>query len=154
MKMNIKKIKITPELIGFSAFIPGTKLSEKEFENLKYNVHYLADVKRPRNIKHHDLAFALASFLSENAPEDSAWNNCDPYKFLKAIMHEAGITDFYMDMKGEIITYAKSISFETMDEEEFSKVSDLIFCHVARILRIDENYLRKNYKKILDEGTL
>jgi hypothetical protein len=93
-------------------------------------------------------------FICEHAPEDSVWNNGNPEKFIKGIMHDAGVTDFYITPDGEIITHAKSISFVNMDEQEFRKVSDLIFYHVARILNIDEIYLKKNYKKILTTGEL
>jgi hypothetical protein len=154
LKINIIKRKITKEDIGKSAFFPGSATAEKEFEKRQCNVHYIADVKKPRNIKHHDLVFGLANYLSFHAPENSPWNNCTPYKFIKGIMHEAGITDFYMLSDGEIVEYAQSIAFENMDEIEFGKINDLIFFHVSRILKIEEDYLRKNYKEILENDNM
>jgi hypothetical protein len=128
--------------------VPHGKAAEKAMEDLKNNVIYSVEVKKARNPLHHNLIFLLAQIAVEHAPEGSVWEGKDAYAFIKAIELEAGIVDYITKLNGETHVVPRSIAFENMDEIEFNRISDLVFRTVAKILGINEEYLRKNYQEM------
>ena len=114
----------------------------------------LVDFRNPRNAKHHKLIFALAKCTLDNM--SGAWNelylrnpNGAPYLFIKALVMEIGETEIEPNLDGTFRTVPKSISFESMSEDEFQPVSDALFTVCARTLNIDVETLRKNYLEYL-----
>lgn len=108
----------------------------------------------PRNPKHHRLIFAMAKCALDNM--SGPWNemymrdkNNTPYKFIKAIEMEIGLTDDYMNLDGTVRQEPKSIAFENMSEEDFEPISDAVSEVCARVINVPINVFRKNYLQYL-----
>lgn len=130
---------------------PADSYAEGIVSGMKRNTWYTAEIKRPRNPRHHSLVMALATICVHHAPERSVWHNQDPLLFVYAIMYDAGMVVLRPNMDGTFRTEVKHINFESMSEDEFEPVSDLIFSQAARVIGMDEQYLRDHYLEIFDD---
>lgn len=149
MKIMMKKVGPSDSVTQFAPFLlPHGKAAEQQLGELKNNTIYSVEVKKARNPLHHNLIFLLAQIAVEHAPEGSPWEGKDAYAFIKAIELEAGIVDYITKLNGETHVIPKSIAFENMDEIEFNRISDLVFRTVAKIVGINEEYLRKHYQEM------
>lgn len=148
---KINLIKRDPVRDGKLCLFPADLYAEQIIDSLKINTWYTAALKRPRNPKFHSLIMALATICVHHAPEDSPWHNVDPLQFVYAVMFDAGIVDLKMNLDGTIRKEAKHINFESMSEDEFEPVADLVFAHTARITGVEEQYLRDHYEEIFAE---
>jgi len=99
-----------------------------KIKKLKAGEEYQCEIKRPRNLKFHKKFFALINMLFEN---QEIYNN--PDRLRKDLIIEAGLYDEWVDFQGVMQREAKSISFASMNEDEFSelysKVIDVIVKH-------------------------
>lgn len=123
----------------FRGLVPmyDTDLDNKK--KLKIDQEYLVTVSIPRNIKFHRKMFALYNLVFQNQ---------EIYKFLddlrRDITIEAGFYRERVNINGEIIKEAESISFSNMDDIVFSdlynKSLDVIvkYFHFDRQSIIDE----------------
>ena len=90
-------------------------------------------VVQPRNPKFHRKFFAMLNFFFElwELPEDLNYNGIKPEKnpeqFRSDILIAAGFRELSANIKGEVRFRAKSISFGSMDDTEFSEVYRLVF---------------------------
>lgn len=74
---------------------------------------------RPRNPRHHRLLFHLLHKVIESG----AWTE-DEDSLLDAIKHETGLVRRVVKFNGDIITETRSISFESMDQDQFARWFD------------------------------
>lgn len=116
-----------------SGLIPMYDEDYEEKRKLKMGKIYMADIKELRNVKFHRLYFALIScawaFLNE---QQQAFFKDDMDKFRKTVEVAAGNYDLcYSLARREWVEIPKSISFNSMDELEFSelyeKVKDILY---------------------------
>jgi len=100
----------------------------EKIKKLKAGEEYQCEIKRPRNLKFHKKFFALINMLFEN---QERYNNSD--RLRKDLIIEAGFYDEWVDFQGVTQREAKSISFASMKEDEFSdlysRVLDAIVLH-------------------------
>ncbi len=150
MKIMMKKVGPDERAVTQYApfLVPHGKAGEQALAQLKNNTIYSVEVKQARNPLHHNLVFLLAQIAVEHAPEGSPWEGKDAYAFIKAIELEAGIVDYITKLNGETHVVPRSIAFENMNEIEFNRISDLVFRTVARLIGVNEEYLRKNYQEL------
>lgn len=93
----------------------------------------LAEIKQPRNAAFHRKFFAMLGFFFElwEIPEDLNYNGIKPEKnfdqFRKDVLIAAGYRDLVVNIKNECRYVAKSISFASMDDGEFSNVYSSVF---------------------------
>lgn len=120
-------LKATVYRIGNSLY-PSDTTSLNVFNQIKENEPYMIKIWKPRNIKLHNLYFALLKlFVHNTSIEDFQPKDDTPAAeqhaidtFRKAVQIYIGSYEIItgVDGKTEYIV-PKSISFETMDEEEF-----------------------------------
>jgi hypothetical protein len=146
-----KKLFLTKSESG--RLMPHNEESEIIVKKWKTGRTYALNYKEARNPKHHRLIFGLANLAVKSSDENSYWNNKSSRAFIKAVQltYDIGVK-FSSDLNGEIHKQAESLSFENMDEDEFGLVSDAVFKEVARVLKIDEEYLRRNYEEIFRDA--
>lgn len=148
-KLCIKKTSIKWEHVGRYSFFPVYN-SDIEFMNkTKENQDILCSSTRPRNPAHHKLIMAIGKCIKNNLPEGHFLENQLPYDIIKAIMLDAGIVDYKINLDGTTRAEPKSISFENMNETDFEPISDIMFKTGAKILKIEEHEFRKNYMEYL-----
>ena len=113
-------------------------------DKLKIGDKVFCTIKKARNYNHHKLIFAIAKCILANLPEGHYLENQQPYDIIKAVMLDAGIVDFKMNIDGTPRIEPKSIAFENMNEDEFQPVSDAMFQVGAMLLEVEEIEFRKN----------
>ena len=110
--------------------MPSSEADTETLANITEGETVRADIKRPRNIKFHNKYFALLDVLFEifdpQVPEEKWYNGVKPIKnrkrFRKDIAIMTGFSEMVVDIKGNCKAEAKSISFGSMDETEFSEL--------------------------------
>lgn len=100
-----------------SGFVPADEASHATSRKYKLGEAYRADVVKPRSYKHHKLAFSLLNLTFDNQDMYT-----DFEKFRKAVAIEAGHTEELILPGGEIVRLPKSISYDSLDEVEFTPV--------------------------------
>lgn len=105
-------------------FIPVSKSDIDRWNKVKENVTYCMRFKSDRNYLHHKKLFAIAKTIIENQPEDSLWENKQPYALIKSSELMLGYTNQIMDMNGKITIEPIGINFEEMSQELFERLYD------------------------------
>jgi hypothetical protein len=107
-------------------FQPADRTTESRLRDKGYRVNDIVFVQltKPRNPKFHRLAHQFAMMLADNIED---FTGLDPHSILKRIQYEANIGCEEMGAKVPgvgfvMIRIPKSLSFESMDEGEFSEV--------------------------------
>lgn len=108
--------------------VPADDTSASRILQLKEGTPYMVQIWQPRNIKLHNMFFAILKIFVHNTdmlefmPRDDspAAEDYAVDMFRKALLMHLGLTETVCDIEGNM-TYKipKSISFESMDEEEF-----------------------------------
>ena len=121
---------------------------------LKDGQQILLDFRKSRNPKHHKLVFAKAKCCLENI--DGPWGhlymmdkNNAPYKFIKALMFDIGLTDDLLTVDGDIVQIPMSIAWENMSEDEFQPISRMLSEKCAEFLKITVEEFDRNYQNYL-----
>lgn len=148
-KICLIKRPITRSMTGLDCFMPVYESDFQFMQKCKYEKSILTTSRRSRNPKHHKLVFAIARCVIANLPDGHFFKNQKPYDIIKAIQIKNSIVDYKVNFDGSVRAEAKSISFESMTEDEFSPVSDIIFKDCAELLGIEESELRLNYQDYL-----
>lgn len=137
--------KIHPEDVGKDAFFPIYKSDIAVLQKCKYGKEILCYNKKPRNGKHHKLVFAMAKCVIDNSPEESIVSRMTPYDLIKELEYENGIIEMRMRLDGEVYYVPKSISYESMNEDEFESVSMLLSETCAQLLNVGVEEFSQNY---------
>lgn len=88
-------------------------------KKLTVGKEFFFEVKKSRNIKFHRKAFALFNLVFQN---QERYSNMEDLRH--DLIIEAGYYIERVDLNGATVKQAKSISFASMDELEFSKFYD------------------------------
>jgi len=124
--------------------MPASDADTETLANIAEGETVRADIKRPRNVAFHKKYFALLDVLFDifdpQVPEEKWYNGVKPIKnrkrFRKDIAIMTGFSEMVVDIKGNCKAEAKSISFGSMDETEFSELySKTIDYGLARIAK-------------------
>lgn len=135
-----------------AGFIPADEESLQLCRKYKQGEVYRADVVKPRSYKHHKLCLALLNLTYETLPEKYAQTYPTFEMFRYAVAEESGHVEAYVNLKGEIKTFPKSISYDAIpDDIEFGKVMAAMMTICARILHVTEPHLEEEVAKYADE---
>lgn len=127
-------------------FEPADEPSLELWRKYKVGEVYRADVVKPRSYQHHKLAFALLNLTYSNQDRYENFDN-----FRRAVAIEAGHTEELIGMTGEIYKLPKSISYDSLDEVEFTHVFCAMMSVCAKILDMGQPELAAEVSKYADE---
>jgi len=96
------------------------------------------EIKRPRNLRFHRMFFAVLHKAHENLPEDLALKYPSIDSLLIAVKIGIGMLDLFETPNGKVYPLVKSISFESMDEDEFHRFYRDAVSYLCGILNCDE----------------
>jgi len=100
---------------------------------------FFFDVKKSRNIKFHRKFFALIKLVFDN---QEIYNNTEDLR------HDLTVAAGYyiegVNIHGEVIKRAKSISFGSMSELEFSEYYDAVIKQVTLYFKITSEQVKEN----------
>lgn len=102
---------------GDSYFTPACPESEKWARTIAIGDHVFVDHRRPRNIKHHRLFFALLNKVFANQEH---FKSVDELRF--ALMIRLGRVKEIRLKGSEVHLMPESINFESMDQDEFREL--------------------------------
>ena len=116
----------------FRGLVPMYSSDLDNKKKLKIDQEYLITIKLPRNIKLHRKMFSLYNLVFENQ---------ERYKFLddlrRDITIECGRYRERVNIHGEVIKEAESISFANMDDIEFSDLYNKTLDVVVKYFSFD-----------------
>ena len=115
----MKLINIIRTLAGA---VPAFESDKKAFSRFKIGEMYPAKILEPRNIKFHRKFFALLNLAFENQERIEKFNN-----FRSDVTIQAGFYETYINLNGEEVKVARSISFAKMKNPEFEDLYNACF---------------------------
>jgi hypothetical protein len=107
-----------------SGLIPIYDSDFEEKKKLKIGSTVLADVKQPRNYEHHKKFFALMRLVMDNMPEELTSRYPTTDNLLTEIKFQTGHYDTHYTLSGRETYVPRSISFESMTQDEFNEFYD------------------------------
>ena len=81
-----------------------------------------ATVRRPRSIQHHRKLFAMLNLVWEGSAIQDTYPSVDC--LLDALKHAMGHVETFRSIHGDVLMKPKSISFESMPQDEFNRFYD------------------------------
>jgi hypothetical protein len=112
-----------------SGFTPADEPSLEIARKFTLHEVYRADVVKPRNYQHHKLIMALLNLTYAN---QDLYSNFEMFR--KAVAVAAGHTEELVTVDGEILKLPKSLSYDALDEVEFTQVSSAMMTVCAKLL--------------------
>lgn len=119
-----------------TGFVPADEASLDLARKYKVGEVYRADIVKPRSYKHHKLCMALLNLTFQHQDRYESFD-----VFRKVVARAAGHVIEYPDVNGEMVVEADSLSYDNLDEVEFTKVmsSMMTVCaHMLHDIGIDE----------------
>ena len=114
--------------------VPLTKWDQRAMRARKLGLgaEIRAEIKRPRNVKHHRLAHALAAMMSDSIDEFAGLGAHDA---LKRLQSESGaaceVIEYDIPNVGKLTrNEPMSLAFDEMDEGQFGEVMQAIYRHI------------------------
>lgn len=111
-------------------------------KKLKAGVQFECDVKKKRNYEFHKKYFALINLVFDN---QERYNNIDHLR--KDITIAAGYYTQRLNIKGEVITEADSISFSKMDDFQFSELYSKTLDAIVKYFHFERQDVIDNLEK-------
>jgi hypothetical protein len=136
------------------ALVPCDPQATEYIAGLKLGVAVRAEVKRMRNYPFHKKLFALLNFAFET------WEPVEPtYKgqvvaknfnqFRNDVVVLAGFFETTMTLKGEVRVIAKSLSFASMEQDEFDSLYESVVSVILR--QILKTYSREDLDNVMNQ---
>lgn len=97
--------------------VPANEQTLEALRKMKPGQWYRADIKMPRNVKHHRKYFAL---LGAVFPHQTMWPTFR--KFRQKLEEALGHGEYHVNGRGERYFENESISFANMDQDEFEQL--------------------------------
>lgn len=129
-----------------SGFVPADEPSAELARKYKTGEVYRADVVKPRSYQHHKLCMALLTLTYQN---QERYTNFDMFR--KAVALEAGHVNEIIKLDGEVVLEPGSLSYDALDEVEFTRVMGAMMTICARILDVSEPELAGEVSRYADE---
>lgn len=102
-----------------------------ELETIPNGTAVTVEIKRPRNINHHKLFFALLSVVHDQV-DHARWPT--PENLLDTLKIAAGVTRPVLNLDGTITARPGSIAFASMDHVAFAAFFNRICDLVCRVI--------------------
>lgn len=125
--------------IGFNNTIKP--LFDSDYEALKKvpkNTEVEVEIKQKRNIRFHKKAFALLNLCFQNQDNFESFEAMRYYLTVKA-----GFFEMHPTPTGEPVILAKSISFSSMDETEFTDWYSKVLDQVLKLTKADIDLIER-----------
>jgi hypothetical protein len=132
--------------------VPADADAEQIMKGYKLNAIYRADVVKPRNYEHHKLIMALLTLTYRNLPEkyDGLWPSFDSFR--KSVAFDVGHRDSFPLRDGTIVEGPGSLSYDALDEIEFTRVSAAMMTWCAETLDLSEPELAGEVSRYADQN--
>lgn len=135
----MRKISLVRTLSGFKpAYDSDFELSKK----IKLNEIYEYEFKKTRNYEFHKKFFALVNMVFQNQEQ---YINFEHLR--KDLIIESGNYVLRYDLLGVEIREAKSISFSSMDEIEFSELYNSVIDVIIKYFHFDKEEILENVEQ-------
>ncbi len=129
-----------------SGFQPADEASQEAWAKYKLGDVYRAEVVKPRSYKHHKLCFALLTLTYQN---QERYTNFETFR--KAVALASGHVETLPTLDGEVIELPGSLSYEALDEIEFTKVFGAMMTVCAKLLGVVSSDLAAEVDKYASE---
>lgn len=139
-----------------SSLVPANDECQERMKRVKQGAMVLCEVVQPRNIAFHKKFFALLNFAFEYfEPQGEEYKGQAPEKnfdrFRKDVLILAGYYTVVSNIKNETRVEAKSISFGSMDEQEFQELYQACFRVLwSKVLSSVANMTEQEVEHIVD----
>lgn len=130
-------------LRGFEA---ADEPSQESMRKYKIGEIYRGDIVKPRSYQHHKLCMALLNLTYANQERYTNFEH-----FRKAVAIEAGHVEELIRLDGEVLLMPGSLSYDALDEIEFTRVFGAMMTVCAGILRMSQPELEAEVSKYADE---
>lgn len=148
MNCTVIKRPVRKTDMGNYALFPVYRNDHTEVGKLTTDRTYRARVWRPRNLKYHNLFFALCALVVDNSEK---WQTVE--QFRQAFLIFIGYVQIIPGLDGNPVAVPDSMKFDRLDEDQFeSEIMARFWPVVAKELDLDEGELRADYQRILSEG--
>lgn len=131
------KIMLVKQLNG--SLIPAYDEDKERLKRFKALEPFMADVTKPRNLKFHRKAFALFNMVFENQENYASLDH-----IREDLTIEAGYYDISVNIHGEPVKRAKSISFAAMDDLQFGEYYNAIIETIVKYFHFDKEAILEN----------
>ncbi len=118
---------------------PCYEKDREKFDKLTNNKIYKFEQKQARNPLHHRKYWGLCALIYDNSEEFSSSENVSDWLKLKS-----GLIDYIEVTPDRTVIKPRSISFENMDQDEFSKFWDSIMPAITEKLGCSEQDIKDN----------
>lgn len=129
-----------------TGFEPADDASKDAWKKYKTGDVYRAEVVKPRSYQHHKLCFALLSLTYMN---QERWTDFESFR--KAVAIAAGHTEELVTVHGEVIRLPASLSYDTLDEVQFTDVFGRMMAVCSEILGVAAPELQWEVSKYAGE---
>lgn len=130
-----------------TGFAPADEETRELGRKYKLGEVYRADVVKPRSYQHHKLCMALLNLTYLNQEQYSTFE-----QFRKAVAMEAGHCEELHTLHGEVLKLPKSISYDALDEVEFTAVFGAMMTVCCSILGVTAPILEAEVSKYADQN--
>lgn len=130
-----------------TGFAPADEATRELGRKYKLGEVYKAEVVKPRSYQHHKLCMALLTLTFQN---QERYTNFDMFR--KAVAIEAGHVTEVITLDGEVTFEAGSLSYDALDEVEFTKVFGAMMTVCCKILGMTAPILEAEVSKYADEN--
>lgn len=121
MKRATARIPYEGEFIEAACLIATDEEGANALVRIKAGGFVMCEVKKQRNPRFHRKLFALVKLVYDNLPEKLAERFENQRQFLDALKIAVGVTRPVPMANGKIVQVPDSISFEKMDDLEFTE---------------------------------
>lgn len=132
-------------------FYPANKIDEKtyiEFCNKQKGKPCLIQISNPRNLKQHNLFFALLNMVVLNTDK---WHSVEHLR--RALLYKLGLFSFELGFDDKMIPVVDSMKFMSMDQKKFDEqVFQPSLPFLADEMGIGREDFKINYMKYLSEN--
>ena len=111
-------------------------------KKIKAGEPYEFEYKQVRNLKFHKKFFALMNLLFQN---QELYKNLDHLR--KDLTVESGYYDLRVNIHGEELKEAKSISFASMSEDEFSEFYNAVLDNIVKYFNFEKQEIIDNVQE-------
>lgn len=130
-----------------TGFIPADEESRSLGQKFKRDQVYRAEVVKPRSYRHHKLCFALLNLTFSNQDQYDNFEN-----FRKAVAMASGHCEEFHTLDGEVLKVPKSLSYDALDEIEFTAVFGAMMTVCCKILGVTAPMLEAEVSKYADQN--
>lgn len=130
-----------------TGFAPADEETRQLGRKYKLGEIYRAEVVKPRSYQHHKLCMALLSLTYQN---QERYTNFDSFR--KAVAMAAGHCEELHTLDGEVLKLPGSLSYDALDEVEFTQVMAAMMTVCCGILGMTAPTLEAEVSRYADEN--